>query len=336
MVSVSILAILMLVLVWITDQATRTVRYTSGKMEQFRAARTAFESMNRLLSQATLNTYWDYDDPKNPTRYERRSELRFICGNMEQLSGSPPAGRKWPTHGIFFQAPLGLSDGSAPVSTKGLVNLLNVCGFFVEFGSDAPDRPAILNGALRYRYRLSQFLQPANSLNLYNYTSGLDSATGKLRAQVYAGREWFTDALGLPESNRPVRFLADNVIALVILPKLSQEEDAGGTLLAPGYSYDSTQSKSDPKINPRSQLPPKLQITMVAIDEASAARLAQGSTMPDLGLDSLFLTGGTGASKLKDDLHTLEQTLAQKKLNYRVFTSDISIEGAKWSSEQAN
>lgn len=337
LVSVSILAVLMLIMVWITDEASRTVRYTSGKMEQFRAARTAFESMNRLLSQATLNTYWDYDDARNPSRYERRSELRFISGNMEQLGGTPPAGRRWPTHGVFFQAPLGFSDSSSGINTKGLVNLLNVCGFFVEFGSDAPDRPSILGGVeLRYRYRLSQLIQPADSLNLYNYTSGIDAVSGKPRSQVYTGRDWFTDALHLADDKRPVRFVADNVIALVILPKLSRTDDPTETLLAPGYSYDSTQSKPNAEINPRNQLPPMLQITMVAIDEASAARLANGTAMPDLGLDSLFLTGGSGASKFKEDLKTLEQSLIDRKLNYRVFTSDVSIEGAKWSRDQEN
>ena len=44
-----------------TDQAGQVFKNTSGKIEQFREARIAYESITRRLSEATLNTYWDYN-----------------------------------------------------------------------------------------------------------------------------------------------------------------------------------------------------------------------------------------------------------------------------------
>src|SRR5437867_2293961 len=73
MVSMAILVLLLLVLVSITDATRKTWSYTSSKIEQFQDAREAFESITRKLSQATLNTYWDYDNPLTPTRYLRQS-----------------------------------------------------------------------------------------------------------------------------------------------------------------------------------------------------------------------------------------------------------------------
>jgi uncharacterized protein (TIGR02599 family) len=80
---------------------------------------------------------------------------------------------------------------------------------------------------------------------------------------------------------------------------------------------------------------------MVALDEASAAKLADknGTSMPVLG-SGLF----TATAKLFDDpatgqpadgdLSRLSTELANQRLNYRVFTSHVSIRAARWSREQ--
>ena len=114
-VSMGILVLLMLVLISITDATGRTWTYTTGKVEQFHDAREAFESITRKLGQATLNTYWAYDNPNAPTKYQRQSELRFISGQSSILipaslalndeNGSP---LQTATHAVFFQAPLGV------------------------------------------------------------------------------------------------------------------------------------------------------------------------------------------------------------------------------------
>ena len=39
-------------------------------------------------------------------------------------------------------------------------------------------------------------------------------------------------------------------------------------------------------------------------------------------------------TKFAEDLATLEQTLATKRVKYRIFTTNVQIRAAKWSREQ--
>jgi len=214
---------------------------------------------------------------------------------------------------------------------SGLNSLLNTRGYFIEFGSDAAFRPSILDGrvAPRYRYRLFQFIESADQMSLYKDTSGQDSS-GQPRAALYNGTDWFRTPLsGQPGTTRPVHLLGSNVIALVILPKLATQSDATGTALAPDYLYDTTTTNADPAINPRNQLPPLIQITMVVLDEASAARLEEGSTMPALGLETLFQE----ARELENDIALLEAKLNSLHLSYRIFTATVALKEAKWSKQ---
>lgn len=342
LVSTAIIALLMVVLVGMTGQASKTWQYTNSKVEQFREARSAFGTVTRRMSQATLNTYWDYvDADKNgvPEKYGRQSELRFITGPMEEIAGISAS--KHPTHGVFCQAPLGFADSPATAGGndyRSLHNLLNTWGCFVEFGDDQDFRPPFLTkevAPLRYRYRLLEMLRPADELQIYNPD-----------AQDPAWRGWFTGAL--TGTSRPVRVLSENIVALVLLPKLSKTErdqrlGLGKPMLAPDYVYDSTQTNSsDPEVNPKNQLPPIMQVTMVAIDEISASRLADrsGTSAPDLIPNTLF----QDAAKLEDDAGTatpgdgdlseLEKTLVEARVTYRIFTGNVSIHGAKWSRAQ--
>jgi uncharacterized protein (TIGR02599 family) len=331
LVSTAVLAFLLLILLSITTQVSNTWRQTSGKTEQFRQAREAFDAISRRLGRATLNTYWDYDDPANPTKYVRQSELRFVGGPTEDLVGAVPGGKRWPGHGVFFQSALGAAE-PGQTNLVGLNSLLNTWGYFVEFGSDAAYRPGVLDGSVvpnRWRFRLCELIQPADDLSIYQYTSGTNSA-GTPKNLSYAGTEWFEPSLAQADSSRPVHVLAENVIAMVILPKLSPQEDPSGTLLAPNYLYRTTDAVTDPAINPKNQLPPLAQVTMVVIDENSARRIEAGTSMPELGLDQLF----QNAAGYEADLATLEKTLSNLRLSYRVFTTTVRLNEAKWSKEQ--
>ena len=332
LVSTALIALVALLLVTMTNSTASTWRYTTGRIEQFRGADTAFEAMTRRLSQATLNTYWDYDSPTKPTKYLRQSDLRFITGSMtvgakKLLTTTSP---RRPTQGVFFQAPLGYVDDATNFS--GLDNLLNTWGYYVEFRDEVIARPAFISQPARYRYRLMELMQPSNSLSIYNFTSG--------KAATYNAKDWFSAALPTsavaPVATTPppppllAHALADNVIALVVLPKLSKKDETStGKTLSKDYSYDSTSTDPDPDINPKSQLPPIVQVTLVAIDEISAARMANGLTPPalDASLDAIFLA----STKFDADLVTLQKTLTDQRIGYRVFTSNVSIRGAKWS-----
>jgi len=66
-----------------------------------------------------------------------------------------------------------------------------------------------------------------------------------------------------------VPMLAENVIALLVLPDRYAADS--GPALAPSYGYDSRNTANAVTLN---QLPPRLVVALVAIDEASAERLA--------------------------------------------------------------
>jgi len=348
----AVLALLLVVMASILNQTTTAWRSTRGKIEQFRQARDAFESMSRKISQSTLNTYWDYLDAGNatrtpansstfvPVRYARQSELRFISGPAlaGTATGSPPR----PTHSIFFVAPLG-EVGNATYS--GLQNLLNTWGYYVEYADDSNLRPPFLENLepppKKYRFRLMEVMQPSEDMTLYKYTTVTPNVPDS--GSTYAGKAWFTDALdpssAVPPSatSPPVHVLAENVIALVLLPKLAPQEDSTGTLLSPSYTYDSTVKRATAAINSKNQLPPVVQITMVAIDETSANRMTAADNADlQTELGKRFTGSDQSASQYADDLTKLEQYLVDKRINYRIFTTNVSIKGAKWSREQVN
>ncbi len=309
-----------------------TFSRTAGRIEQFGNARTAFESIERRLSQATLNTYWNYDDPITPTAYQRQSELRFVSGPATSiLSGvsqvNDPTG-----HAVFFQAPLGLVETppDAPLPT-----LLNTWGFYVDYTDGSAQRPPFITSPAESRFRLLELMEPSEQLAVYEYTSG-DGREGKTSDNYTYN--WLKDPLGKdssPGDGFPdyARVLAENIVALVLLPKLSAEADPTGARLTPNYLYSSTVSNSDPEVNSMHQLPPIVQVTMVAIDEKSAARMTDGQASSlRTKVNGLF----GSASSYSADLASLEDFLSGENLSYRVFQSDVNIPGAKWSNEQTN
>ncbi len=351
MVSTATLVVLLLILVSIISQTSKIWGFTVAKSEQFREARNAFETVTRRLSEATLNTYWDYDNPAVPTRYERRSELRFTCGPAEDLLGDTAVATRV-SHALFFHAPLGITDPtSVPTADRpdfrGLGNLLNVWGFFVELGDDRQFRPSFLTEKIRplqHRFRLMECMQPTEKLRTYNYTSG-----GTLAAPAsisYKGLNWFGDFVNLPDA--PIRPLAENIVALILTPRLARQEEAGFGLgldaspLAPNYRYDTTQTHADPRLNPKNQLPPVVQVTMVAIDEVSASRLNLNAKSGDLlrlngkFVESAKFTSDLALAPLRGADDSLENKLLALKSSYRVFTTNVPIRAAKWSREQKN
>lgn len=360
LVTMAILMILMVVLVSMVGQTSTLWQRTSSKVEQFREARRGFEAVTRRLSQATLNTYWDYDNPTTPTRYLRQSELRFISGRG-LLAGVTPNDPR-PTHSIFFYAPLGFVQPSSATDTtyanyQGLDTLLNLWGYFIEYANDkAMLPPFVPENKARKRFRLLELMQPSQALDLYKLEADAATPQGGTNGNLnYTAQTWFKNVVGAQP--RPVHVLAENIIALVLLPKLTKTDQAklpsssAGAFtdasLAPKYLYDSTgtgmSTTGTPALNPTNQLPPVVQVTMVAIDEASAIRMSdQDNADLQNELAGLF----TDPTKLVSDLTgkpsppanglPLEQYLTSKRINYRVFTSDVSIRAAKWSTNQAN
>ena len=334
------LVVLAMVLVSMTDQTSRTWRLTRSKVEQFQEARNAYETVTRRLTQATLNTHWDYRYTtrnagavkiKIPSAYVRQSELRFRSGPMDQLLSGSSSDVYRPTHGVFFQAPFGVAENE---QYSPMDNLLNTWGYFLEVDDDKDLVPPFLTDIIppRRSSRLMELREPTQALRVYEMP--LDSQS----------TAWFSASLDSPV--RPVRVVAENIVSLVLLPRLSpaieraRVQKGKRPWLIEDYDYDTTETNADAEINPKNQLPPLVQVVMVAIDRLSAQRLAEtNGSDADLGIQTsdLFrsadkLEDDPGSSKVGDgDLRTLEERLTDKKLTYRVFTSNVVIRGARWS-----
>jgi uncharacterized protein (TIGR02599 family) len=339
LVSVAILGVIMAIILSMVQQTGSLWKNTSGKIEGFRNARAAFDAMTRTISQATLETYFDYQDSSNnwagstaytsPSKYVRRSDLHFISGQgggstnpLLAASFSNNSATYTPvTHAIFFQAPLGYST-LYPTQQR----LLNACGFYVAYGPD-PNVPSYLSSlSPRYRYRLMEFLQPAESLQVYMTTAGATEST------------WFTNSITGTYTTSANYVLAENVVALVVWPKPGAGDLATGTTgtLTTNYSYDSRSSTGTLTYN---QLPPIVQVTMVVIDETSAIHLGNSAAPPALTAGAPF----TDVTKYTTDMGTLEANLMATAgnsagnhipLNYRVYQTEVAISGAKWSGVQ--
>lgn len=291
-------------------------RRTSGSAQAFEGARVAFDALTRSLSQATLATEYDYyntnrvarltltsmTDLQNfkPDRYGRYSSLHF-------LSGKSLPGVGGHTHAIFFQAPMQFATNAPNAPDLPAAGVLNAVGFFVRRSDDSSNRPPNLSPSAptpRDRLRLMVCLQPTENLDVYR------DGTGSV---------WVQQAV-----TNSAHILAENVLALVVLPKFPDAQGKPLDALAPGYEYNSrTNWFSGNQPLPMHQLPPIVRVVMVAIDEATALR------KPDLGdgFAALF----SDPNDFTNNLATVEQALRDERANYRIFQADVLIRAAKWS-----
>lgn len=331
LVSLAILAVLLTIIAQVLGQVQRVWSSANSRVAQFREARRAMERITSNLSQATLNTYFQYFYgggnpivPPNsqlragPLGYVRFSELQFISGpssSVLQLSETQSPG-----HSVFFQAPLGGGlEGVA--GAGGYINLptsLSACGYYLSFGTDRNFRPSFLNQRShpeRLRYRLMEYRPPIENNIIYDQASGAG-------APGVPNPDWYRQ---IDLWSRPV---AENIILMVISPKRPLVDGSGDPRdIAPNYAYDSSGNGMALAQAPQDyQLPPLVEITLVALDETSAQRLAeQGQGAVGQGL---FTQASNQA--FRSDVESLEQQLNNQKLNYRIFTSTIAIRGSKW------
>jgi uncharacterized protein (TIGR02599 family) len=318
LVASAVLILLLGMLLSATDSASTTVRYASAKIEAFAGARSGFDVITQKLSEATLNTYWDYYDTTGsrrtqsnagsftPSTYGRASDLQFLVRN-NTVNGN------W-GHELFFQTPDAFSNSAEYLSTRGL---LNTCGFFVRYGSNADFRPRALGTKvpLRYRYRLMATIEPTENFSIYT-----NAATDNL--------QWAT-TLATGTNTKP---LVDNVIALIVWPRLSLGEDSTGSKLTENFCYDS-QKWSGSTVQPITfgQLPPTVQMTIVIIDEASASRLDNGSGDAPGVIEAALKDKFHNVLEYQKNLNDLETALAANRINYQILTTSVIMRESKWS-----
>ena len=348
LVSMAVLSLLMVMVFSMVDNTQKTWNIARSRVSQFREARVAFEAVTRNLRQATLNPYWDYDygnwryttDSKNPTvpqGYQRQSELHFVSGPSSELLDGVTGSNQRPGHAIFFQVPGGFGTEEENEQFK---DLLNSRGYFVQYGDDSGFKPTFLNEQTRprWRFRLMEFRPPTENLLVYLHDLKAEGARG-VNASKGELRKWFTQQIGGEFAGGTiVRPIADNIIAAYFLPKFP-ETDTRNFVLAPEYVYDSRAwqygAKSSEAVFSKNQLPPLIEITMVAVDEKSMIRYHQQNPdsktqMPAFIPTDLFNRYNNYRSFL-DDIEALKTSLDSKKIDYRVFNQTVPMRGSGWS-----
>lgn len=315
--------ILMLSLVFGAISGVSAVtRRATDKVSSFQSARAGFDILTSTLSQATINSYWDYVDASGnfltaanaagftPARYARQSELHFLIGNAG--AGAFP-GTLGTGQAVCFQAPTGLA---ASASLRGLNKLLNIHGFFVQYGEvntlPSPPFPA---APPVYRYRLMQSVVESENFDVYDTNSG---------------NAWLS---GLVSEARTAP-VADNVVYMIVWPRKSSADDAPGDALTSDFTYDSREGISaDPQPDSAHQLPPVIQITLVALDEATAKRICVSGSAPavlsEVFNDPYALFTQSSQARFEEDLAEMGRRMGARKLEYRVFTGQIPLRESK-------
>lgn len=332
LVSMVVLSIIMVVSASFVTQMQRTWTQSTSRIEQFREARMAFETITQSLRQATLNPYLAYryntgttptvpaTQAEAPLAYLRHSELQFVTGESQSLLQAPTAGALV-SHGMFFQAPVGVTERPG---YEALNRLLCARGYFVLHGNDDAYRPAHVSAA-RTRFRLWEFRPPAERNAVYTAASWFDQAAKETVSTSESANQL--------SSSRPV---AENIVALILSPQVTESDatlsNRAASWIAPAYSYNSRNIVGATGTNLQGfqhLLPPVVRVTLVAIDESSASRLAEGASgsMPDLLAEGAF----KDCNNYQKDLEELESKLVAEKVNYRVFSAAVPLRSSKWN-----
>jgi len=311
------LAVLLVVLVAVMQFMTNVDQaWKSAATDSFAEAQDAFETVAQNLASATLAPYQDYADSSGafrantsfaPDHLARRSDLDFVCVPGSGANGLPTmTGRTTSGCGVFFLAPNGYTQTYAHT---GMEHLLNAMGYFVEFG-DNPAPNFIQTHS--WRWRLKQVMQPAESLQIF----------AMMPYSTWTSSAWIQQII---PSGTPVSVLAENVVALIVLPERAANDS--GAALAPAFSYDSRDTTNRLTLY---QLPPRVRLVLVAMNQISATRLAEqnGSNPPLLVSVNLFQQ----AAQLDTDLATLDNSLTAQKIEHRIFQREILLTSSAWSN----
>jgi uncharacterized protein (TIGR02599 family) len=309
------LVILFIVLVTVMQFMTDVDQaWKSAAADPFAEAAGAFETVVQNVSAATLAPYQDYANSSGafrtgttfvPDHLARRSDLAFVCGPAAGVSGLLTAsGRITTGSSVFFLAPNGYTQTDAHL---GLESLLNAMGYFVEFGDDTTAPGFILPRTHSWRWRLKQVLQPAESLQIFAQTTSAN---------------WIQPLVPVSVS---VPVLAENVVTLLVLPERAANDT--GAAIAPLFSYDSRDTTNLLTLH---QLPPRVRVVLVAMDETSALLLANqnGANAPLLVPATLFQQ----AAQIDTNLASLDTMLTAEKIGHRIFQREILLPSSNWSN----
>jgi uncharacterized protein (TIGR02599 family) len=146
-----------------------------------------------------------------------------------------------------------------------------------------------------------------------------------------ASQTWTTN---LSSNTNYMHPIADNIIAMIVWPRLSPNEDPTGTNLTLNYTYDSKNyTGTNYTTNTANQLPPTVQITFIAIDEPSAVRMDTLSSTPPAIITTALNGKFTNVTNYQSDLDSVMATLTASRINARVMNASVVLRESKWSSQ---
>lgn len=363
LVAMAILGIL-LVAVSISMQGVQSAwRLTRSAVRENLEGRRALETVVTNLSRATLHPRWvpNLDPVTNPTGIPTallpESDLHYVSGPARTLV---PGVRSSSGHAVFFQGPFGFPGSSRTLQNNSdtpyyqtLPHTLSAWGYYVEFGQDQTELPNFLTSTRqgrpapprKFRFRLMEYRQPAHELSLLVQPPDYPRPLQALQNSNNTLYEWFQAPIansqpGGSAFNRRVSIVAENILALVVVPydpHLVTLANGGSnsTLpyqLAPDYHFDSRRHQweqgSALGAATRHQLPPAVEIAIVALSEdvwdnlTEAEAIRQGESLVSL-MSGLFLT----AANFSNDLETLDRELNDRRLDHQVMTQVVLLNG---------
>ena len=343
LLAASALFTVLLVLVFQMVNVVSNVYNQAGShIDSFSEGRAAFTEISERLSQATLFPYLDYssEDPSSTdAAFAYTSDLHFLCGRANEVIPQAPQTNGAGGHAILFHATRGIAS-TQEGNLAALPGLLNATGFYVEYGTPDDYEPAFLRGAgageQPARFRLVEILQPTEENLVYEgYADGTQGEGDSANTDAWIDNLQLQGGEGLDR-----HILADNIVALVIRPK--DPAFAEPSIIAPDYAYDSRKATTGGAVGAtlasitRHQLPPVVEVIVVAIDERSAAQLDRdwGNNVPNvLGLDSYFRSASESA--LESDLIAMGERLAENDVNYKIFRGDVVLKNSRWREDLA-
>ena len=363
LVAMAILGILLVAVVVSIQGVQSAWRLTRSAVRENLEGRRALETVVTNLSRATLHPRWapNLDPVTNPTGIPTallpESDLHFVSGPARTLV---PGVRSSSGHSVFFQGPFGFPGSSRTLQNNSdtpyyqtLPHTLSAWGYYVEFGQDQTELPNFLTSSRqgrpapprKFRFRLMEYRQPAHELSLLVQPPDYPRPLQALQTSNNTLYEWFQAPIansqpGGSAFNRRVSIVAENILALVVVPydpHLVTLANGGSnsTLpyqLAPDYLFDSRRHQWEPGsalgAATRHQLPPAVEIAIVALSEdvwdnlTEAEAIRQGESLVSL-MSGLFLT----AANFSNDLESLDRELNNRRLDHQVMTQVVLLNG---------
>lgn len=279
-------------------------------------------------------------------------------------------------------------------SYRSLSNLMSVAGYYVKWGKDDRVPSFITNAdRYRFRLmQVFQPGETVAIYNNDNYNKIAEKYPGNANddmldwLKIALGLKRFPEKTGPKDVNGKsddsanksfCRPFAENIISLIIVPKVAEVDRKKANFindLTEDYEYNSrpkiaynaqgrypasrnitedigTKNQYSRQLH---QLPPILQVTMIAIDEESAVRLESYSSDAQDFSSDLFTKLGVVSETFEKDLGDISNTSKNSllyrltnpdhdlpssehprpKLKYRVFTTDVVLRGSKWTKIQ--